>query len=106
MFLESRIITTPDIDPLSTQKKVLLINISYNNLMFLLEKLSATDLCLDLYLYNTEISDTEWLEKVQKVAQICLVDAETLPEKTEFFVNTVKYSTTKELLDILWQNFQ
>jgi phosphopantetheinyl transferase len=106
MCLESRIITTPDIDPVSPSKKVLLINISHSNLMFLLKLLSEKDLGLDIYLYNDQVPDAEWLIKVQNLALICLIDTETAPENMQFFVNCVKYSTTQELIDIIWQNFQ
>jgi|LauGreDrversion4_2_1035121.scaffolds.fasta_scaffold143431_2 hypothetical protein len=74
--------------------------------MFLLKRLSEKDPGLDLYLYNSQVPDTEWLTEAQKLAQICLIDTETAPENMQFSVNCVKYSTTQELLDILWQNFQ
>mgnify|MGYP003335218266 FL=1 len=103
--MESRIITTPDTDAQSTNHKVLFYNIHYTDLISVLDRLTAQELGLDIYLYNTKIPDPEWLRKVQDLAQLTLVSADSSQENLQFFCNCVKYSTTKELLDILWQNF-
>lgn len=107
--MENRIITYPNLDKESENRKVFLIQPTYSSLVQVFDMLQKNQEGIDVYLWQHDDSKEfdEWTNALVELASIILIDTnikiwsiEPL-EKVLESDKLIKYTTTRELLTYL-----